>query len=117
MADKQKEAAMKHLGEVEEKKEKPAKRHVHKISFERAKGGGFVVHKEMRGGKTGEHEEDHHTSVASSKDAAHDHLDEAMGDQPDEGEGEAPGVGQDPAAAGPEPGTGPAPAAQIGQGM
>ena len=95
--DKKKEAAMKAMGDVKEKEPKPEPRHVHKISFERAKGGGFVVHREMRGGKPGEHAENHHTSVASTKDAAHDHLDDAMADQPDEGEGEAPG-GADPAA-------------------
>jgi hypothetical protein len=86
MKDGKKEAAMKHMGEVEEKKPKAEKRHVHKISFERARGGGFTVHKEMRGGKPEEQHENHHTSIASTKDAAHDHLDEAMGDQPDEGE-------------------------------
>ena len=101
MADKKKAAAMKGMGEVKEKKAKPEERHVHKISFERARGGGFTVHREMRGGKPEEHHEDHHTSIASTKDAAHDHLDDAMSDQPDEGEEPA---GAEPAPPPPEPG-------------
>jgi len=113
MANAKKEAAMKSMGEVKEEKPKPEKRHVHKISFERARGGGFTVHREMRGGKPEEHQEDHHTSIASTKDGAHEHLDDAMSDQPDEGEEPA---GAEPAPPPPDPAAGGGAAPMMGAG-
>jgi hypothetical protein len=102
MADKKK-AVHRAMGEAPESKKKTEKRHVHKMTIERARSGGHIVHHEMRGGAEGE-STDGGSHVVPDNDALHDHLEEHMGDQPAAGEGEEPGAeaaapqAQDPAA-------------------
>lgn len=102
MADKKKNAVMEHMGAVREKAKKTEKRHVHKMTIERARSGGHIVHHEMRGGAEGEGS-DGGNHVLPDNDALHAHIDQHMGDQPAAGEGEEPGAdaapqAQDPAA-------------------
>jgi hypothetical protein len=115
MADKKKDAAMKHMGEVKPKEGKE-KRHVDEMHIKRGAKGGFVVHHDMKGGEKEHEEKRTGPHVIANADDLHDHIDEHMGDQPAAGEGEAPG-GADPAAAAPAPGAGPDPTQQVGQGM
>ena len=90
------------------KKSKGKSGHAHSVHIKRGKSGGFVVthHQEPNADGPADMPEDH---VVGSMDDLHQHLDQAMGDQPPAPSSAPPEMAQ----AGPAP-AGPAPAAQPG---
>jgi hypothetical protein len=99
---KEHEAARKALG-GKEGHEKGAKLHTHGVHYERAGNGGLIAHVHRHTGMPGGEHAHHHTEehVLPDADAAQEHLEEHMGDQPAAGEVEPQASAappQDPAA-------------------
>jgi hypothetical protein len=93
MAEKH-EAIKKALGEG-----KKGKTHTHGVHYERADNGGYTAHVTKHHG-AGPHSEGHsheETHVLPDKEAAGEHFDEHMGDQPAAGEMQPPEEAQNPA--------------------
>jgi hypothetical protein len=83
---KEKSAVMSHLGSAKSGKEKPKKHHVHRLTIERADGGGHIVHHHLKDedGNDGPTQ----THVVADNDALQENVQGAMGDQPPAGEGQ-----------------------------
>jgi len=93
---KEKSAVMSHLGSEKSGKDKPKKHHVHRMTIERADGGGHIVHHHLRDEDGNEGPTQSH--VVPDNESLGANVQEAMGDQP------AAGEGQPQALAPPQPG-------------